>query len=150
MSWLMLLLFLVGGCQTTAETVEKAPKQELKVIQIEPPVQQEPQDYGSKQPSPELKVIQTMKPVLCGPSSQILTRLIETHNEAPIAIWKDGNYGYKVMVMVNEESGTATVIEWPNSELACFISIGQEAKVVGPALKPKVESSHVFWKKRLD
>ena len=81
-----------------------------------------------------LNVIKTAKPILCVNSIEIFSHL-QSIGEMPIATWTDETYGYPVIVFMNIEEGSSSVIEMPSVDkgllkgLACIISSGVETVV---------------------
>ena len=87
-----------------------------------------------------LNVIKTAKPILCVNSIEIFSHL-QSIGEMPIATWTDETYGYPVIVFMNIEEGSSSVIEMPSVDkgilkgLACIISTGIKSTIDLPIKK---------------
>ena len=116
------LVFLVVGC----ETIEAA-------SDGKPPIVTETQVKKIPEPK-ELDVIQTAKPILCVTPDKIFSHL-QSIGEIPIATWTDAIHGHPVIVFMNIEEGSSTVIEMPSfndrlpKELACILSAGIKSTI---------------------
>ena len=103
------------GCQTTNKITPKIESsQKLESMQL------------SQEEVPFLK---TMKPTICGSSNKILNALMTEFEEEPIIIWQDDTYGHRIVVFMNEETGSVTALEWPNEKTVCFLSTGIDAQL---------------------
>ena len=116
------LMFLVVGC----ETIEA-------VSDGKPPIVAETQVEQIPVPK-ELDVVQTAKPILCVTPDKIFSHL-QSIGEIPIATWTDAIHGHPVIVFMNIEEGSSTVIEMPSfndrllKELACILSAGVKSTI---------------------
>ena len=124
-----LAVFLLMGCQTTntvppKDTSPKAePKVEQKKAEIVP---------SQKKPKPRIPtVISTMKPLMCGDPKTTLDAVLNIAKEKPLAMWKDAQTGYNVLVLYNKEKGSSTVLEYIPGPYVCFLSVGKEVHVEG-------------------
>ena len=112
------LVFLVVGCETIEAASDGKPPIVTKT-QVE------------KIP---LNVIKTAKPILCVNSIEIFSHL-QSIGEIPIATWTDAIHGHPVIVFMNIEEGSSTVIEMPSfndrllKELACILSAGVKSTI---------------------
>ena len=62
------------------------------------------------------------KPILCGPADVFLEGIERTSQEKPIGFWIDSQYGNKVMLLRNADTGSVSVLEFmkTNPELLVF------------------------------
>ena len=95
---LLLGALLIGGCQTT-QSVE--PKIEVK---------SKLSSHDEKKERPQ--AFQTEKPVACVESKLALAKLEEVAGEIPHALWYDTTKNYRVLMMVNKKTKTATILEY--------------------------------------
>ena len=88
-----LAVFLLMGCQTTNTVPPKdtSPKIEPKVEKTE--------HQGKKPNIPT--VVTTMKPLMCGDPTTTLNAVLNVAKEVPLAMWKDAQTGYNVLVLYN-------------------------------------------------
>ena len=122
-------MFLLMGCQTTNTVPPKdtSPKVEPKVEKTE---------HEGKRPNMPT-VISTMKPLMCGDPTTTLNAVLNIAKEVPLAMWKDVQTGYNVLVLYNKEKGSSTVLEYIPGPYVCFLSVGKEVHVEGIDLKRK-------------
>ena len=125
----ILAVFLLMGCQTTNTVPPKdtSPKVEPKVEKTE---------HEGKKPNIPT-VISTMKPLMCGDPTTTLNAVLNIAKEVPLAMWKDVQTGYNVLVLYNKEKGSSTVLEYIPGPYVCFLSVGKEVHVEGIDLKRK-------------
>ena len=130
-----LAVFLLMGCQTTntAPPKDTSPK-------IEPKVEQKKAEVvpSQKKPKPTIPtVISTMKPLMCGDPTTTLDAVLNIAKETPLAMWKDAQTGYNVLVLYNKEKGSSTVLEYIPGPYVCFLSIGKDVHIEGVDIKRK-------------
>ena len=81
----------------------------------------------------EKPIVKAQKPVFCGDAGELLKILTEKHKEVPILIFNEISMNgeqTQVVVFVNTEKGTASVIENMQSGFACLIANGRDALIV--------------------
>ena len=124
-----LAVFLLMGCQTTNTVPPKdtSPKVEPKVEKTE----------HQKQRPNIPTVISTMKPLMCGDPKTTLDAVLNIAKEKPLAMWKDTQTGYNVLVLYNKETRQSTVLEYIPGPYVCFLSIGKDVHVEGVDIKRK-------------
>jgi hypothetical protein len=136
LSIIVIAICSLFGCQTVQavannDTLTTIPTTEEESIDEKP--------YG----------IKTVKPVLCVPSVKLLAHL-KSIGESPYASWFDEGTGHPVIMLVNLESGTSTILEYPamgNSPmpmyegLACVISAGISLNMKPP--KKVIEGKNI-------
>ena len=105
----VMAVFLLMGCQTNNNT----PKDMIS-----------PKPVKSEVQSLEQSLVKINKPVICGDSNRVLTSLVTKSGEQPVMLWDDQTHGHKIVVMMNKETKSITVLEWPQPNLACMISSG--------------------------
>ena len=80
----------------------------------------------------EVPAVKTMKPIICIEQTQLLTHL-QTLGEKPLAVWYNDTTKYPAMLLVNRDTGTVSVLEYPAlgnvpdtpfENLACLVSEG--------------------------
>jgi len=130
-----LVVFLLMGCQTTNTVPPKdtSPTKEQPKTKVIPKQKAEHQKKMQEMPT----VITTSKPLMCGDPQAILKAIINGAKETPLAMWKDAQYGYKVIVFYNKEKRSATVLEYIPGPYACFLSAGTDVHVEGIGSPPK-------------
>ena len=81
--------------------------------------------------SEEKPLTPVQKPVYCGDATELLNVLTKKHKEVPIVIFNEQN-GMKsqIVVFVNIEKGTASVVENIPGGYGCLIASGYDAMVV--------------------
>ena len=133
----MILLgaLLIGGCQTT-QSVE--PKVEVK------------SELSSHEKKERPPAFQTDKPVACVESKLALAKLEEMAGEIPHALWYDTTKNYRVLMMINKEAKTVTIMEYiptpsvfsdsDDTQYICFLSMG-----TGLYIDNKVEATKVSF-----
>ena len=119
----ILAVFLLMGCQTTNTVPPKdtSPKVEPKVEKTE---------HQGKKPNVPT-VISTMKPLMCGDPNVTLSAVLNVAKEKPLAMWKDVQTGYNVIMLYNKETRQSTVLEYIPGPYVCFLSMGKDVHVVG-------------------
>ena len=123
----ILAVFLLMGCQTTNTVPPKdtSPK-------IEPKVEKTQDKAEHQKQKPNIPtVVTTMKPLMCGDPSQTLNAITEGAKESPLAMWKDAQTGYNLILLYNKEKRSATLLEYIPGPYACFLSIGRDIHVEG-------------------
>jgi|MEHZ01.5.fsa_nt_MEHZ011488188.1_2 hypothetical protein len=121
----LMAVFLLMGCQTNNNT----PKDIISPAPVA--------NVEKKEDKPVIEAVLINKPLYCGPSEQILMGILNNTKEQPILMWNDETHGHKVMVFVDKEAQTTTVLEWPNPQLVCFLSTGVGASTHGMSEKKK-------------
>ena len=132
-----LAVFLLMGCQTTnsAPPKDTSPKIEPK---IEPKVEKTQKEAEHQKQNPVMPtVVSTMKPLMCGNPTQTLKAVTEGAKEMPLAMWKDAQTGYDVILLWNKEKRSSTLLEYIPGPYACFLSIGKDMHVEGVDFPPK-------------
>jgi len=129
-------MFLLMGCQTTNTLPPKdtSPKVEPKVEET-----QEKAGHQGKKPNVPT-VISTMKPLMCGDPKTTLEAVTNIAKERPLAMWKDVQTGYNVIMLYNKETRQSTVLEYIPGPYVCFLSMGKDLHIEGidfPPKKPK-------------
>ena len=140
-------VFLLMGCQTTDTTPKDttSPEKVVKEEKKEVPLQLE-----------LTNPVIVHKPLLCGESNAILEGIVKTHNERPVSWFVSKQTGingddHKVLVMANTETGTVTILEYPSPDIACFLVVGDEFKMVKEKSKSKpTKGQPISLKKVLD
>ena len=119
----ILAVFLLMGCQTTNTVPPKdtSPKVEPKVEKTE---------HQGKKPNVPT-VISTMKPLMCGDPTVTLNAVLNVAKEKPLAMWKDVQTGYNVIMLYNKETRQSTVLEYIPGPYVCFLSMGKDVHIVG-------------------
>ena len=127
-----LAVFLLMGCQTTNTVPPKdtSPK-------IEPKVEKTQDKAEHQKPKNMPTVISTMKPLMCGDPKTTLDAVLNIAKEKPLAMWKDTQTGYNVLVLYNKETRQSTVLEYIPGPYVCFLSIGKDVHVEGVDIKRK-------------
>tara|TARA_Y100001951_G_scaffold83665_1_gene72725 strand:- start:6 stop:482 length:477 start_codon:yes stop_codon:yes gene_type:complete len=122
-------MFLLMGCQTTNTIPPKdtSPKVEPKVEKTE---------HQGKKPNVPT-VISTMKPLMCGDPTTTLNAVLNVAKEKPLAMWKDVQTGYNVIMLYNKETRQNTILEYIPGPYVCFLSVGKDVHVVGVDLNNK-------------
>ncbi len=122
----ILAVFLLMGCQTTNTVPPKdtSPKVEPKVEKTE---------HQGKKP----EVIRTSKPIFCGDPTTTLNAVLNVAKEMPLAMWKDAQTGYNVIMLYNKETRQNTILEYIPGPYACFLSVGKDVHIVGVDFPPK-------------
>ena len=129
----IMAVFLLMGCQTTDTTPKDitSPEKVVKEEKKEVPLQLE-----------LTNPVIVHKPLLCGESNAILEGIVKTHNERPVSWFVSKQTGingddHKVLVMANTETGTVTILEYPSPDIACFLVVGDEFKMIKEKSKSK-------------
>ena len=127
----ILVVFLLMGCQTNNNI---APND---ITSPKPVIEKDQELSEDKKDKPEVGGFIVSKPILCGPADVFLEGIERTSQEKPIGFWIDSQYGNKVMVLRNADTGSISVLEFIKNEYACFISVGQQSQMVptGPTEK---------------
>ena len=137
----LILLTMLMGCQTVeTPPLDTAPIESVVNTREEAekiPVPSPPPDYSGP--------VRSSKPVLCGPMDEILQNMMKEYNEKPFATWQDAVHGYPVILLINKETKTSTVVEYPGfrrdsvyHKKACILSVGVNTEVAEP---PSVKTS---------
>ena len=84
----------------------------------------------------EVPGLRTSKPILCVSNEKLLAHL-KSIGEVPYAVWFDEAFGHPVIMLVNPETGSLTLLEYPSKGkekgkpdaliyegLACVLSSG--------------------------
>ena len=133
------------GCQTNNNT-PKDLTSSIPVIESEKDL---PEDKKDK---PVVEGFIVQKPVLCGPADVFLKGIEITSQEKPIGFWIDSQYGNKVMLLRNADTGSVSVLELienqPTQQVACFLSVGQQSQMVPTVPTKKGETT--YYQKVLD
>ena len=81
--------------------------------------------------SEEKPLTPVQKPVYCGDATKLLNVLTKKHNEVPIVIFNEQN-GTKsqVIIFVNVEKGTASVVENMPNGWGCLVASGFDLMIV--------------------
>ena len=122
---------LLFGCQTVG-AVSNNDKLITKSEEILP----------KETPKSEEKAVglKTAKPVICVDNAKLLTHL-KSLGETPYATWLDESHGHPVIFLVNINTGSSTILEYPSmgklklpmyEGLACIISSGIVTHVKKP------------------
>lgn len=143
----IMAVFLLMGCQTTDTTPKDitSPEKVVKEEKKEVPLQLE-----------LTNPVIVHKPLLCGESNAILEGIVKTHNERPVSWFVSKQTGingddHKVLVMANTETGTVTILEYPSSDIACFLVVGDEFEMTKEKSKSKpTKGQPISLKKVLD
>ena len=125
----ILAVFLLMGCQTTNTVPPKdtSPKVEEKKAEVVP-----------TQKKPMIPtVVTTMKPLMCGDPSSTLEAITTSAKERPLAMWKDAQSGYDLLLLYNKEKRSVTLLEYIPGPYACFLSIGKDIHIEGVDFPPK-------------
>ena len=141
----IMAVFLLMGCQTTDTTPKDttSPEKVVKEEKKEVPLQLE-----------LTNPVIVHKPLLCGESNAILEGIVKTHNERPVSWFVSKQTGingddHKVLVMANTETGTVTILEYPSPDIACFLVVGDEFKMVKEKSKSKPTKGQPISLKRV-
>ena len=167
----ILAVFLLIGCQTTntvppkdtsplvkqlqnkldamAAQLEAIEKQHgIKKEVVPTPQKEEKAEHQLKKPNVPT-VVTTKKPLMCSEPSQVLKAIRDIANEVPLAMWKDVVNGYKVLLLVNKEKKTSTLLEYIPGPYACFLSVGTDLYIT--SLPPsKIEGNPINFIKELE
>ena len=115
MATIMMGVFLIG-CQTTDTVVvsEKPeevtePKKEIEVPKAKVPT-----------------VFQTAKPVICAPPDVLKKGLENKKNEKPFATWVSVMEELRLVLFVDPNRKTITLLEYIGKGYACFLSVGKD------------------------
>ena len=113
----ILAVFLLMGCQTTENTPKNIASVNLDKA-----------EQKTKVPESQTNVIKTAKPMICGPAAEAHSGLAKNAGEGPILLWRDISGTYFSALWMNKETGTISVLEYPQGpDLACFSSMGTQA-----------------------
>jgi len=81
--------------------------------------------------SEEKPLTPVQKPVYCGDATELLNVLTKKHKEVPIVIFNDQNGTQsQVIIFVNVEKGTASVVENMPNGYGCLIASGFDLMIV--------------------
>ena len=131
------LVFLMAGCETSETNLDGNSPTVIDALSIT--ITQTEQIPNNKS---DYKVIQTAKPILCAKQDKIFSHL-ESLEEMPVATWNDETQGHPVILFMNIESGSSSVIEMlslekgPFKGLVCFISTGVNG-TIGSLIKKDI------------
>jgi len=127
----ILVVFLLMGCQTNNNI---APND---ITSPKPVIEKDQELSEDKKDKPEVGGFIVSKPILCGPVDVFLEGIERTSQEKPIGFWIDSQYGNKIMLLRNANTGSISVLEFIQKEYACFLSVGQQSQMVptGPTEK---------------
>ena len=129
----ILAVFLLMGCQTTNTVPPKDTSP-----QIEPKVEKTQKKAEHQKQKPKVPtVISTMKPLMCGDPTTTLSAVLNVAKEEPLAMWKDVQTGYNVIMLYNNQTRQTTVLEYIPGPYVCFLSIGKDVHVEGVKFPPK-------------
>ena len=129
----ILAMFLLMGCQTTNTVPPKDTSP-----QIEPKVEKTQKKAEHQKQKPKVPtVISTMKPLMCGDPTTTLSAVLNVAKEEPLAMWKDVQTGYNVIMLYNNQTRQTTVLEYIPGPYVCFLSIGKDVHVEGVKFPPK-------------
>ena len=140
----IMAVFLLMGCQTT-DTTPKDTISPEKVVKEDKP-QMPPMELANP--------IIVQKPLLCGKSGLIVSGIVETHKEQPVSWFESKKVGaggadHKVLIMANTDTGTVTILEYINPDVACFLAVGTEFEMVVPKKSEKTKGHQIKYKKVL-
>ena len=138
----ILVVFLLMGCQTNNNI---APND---ITSPKPVIEKDQELSEDKKDKPEVGGFIISKPILCGPADVFLEGIERTSKEAPIGFWIDSQYGNKVMLLRNADTGSVSVLEFIKNEYACFISVGQQSQMV--PTEPTKKGETTSYQKVLD
>ena len=138
----ILVVFLLMGCQTNNNI---APND---ITSPKPVIEKDQELSEDKKDKPEVGGFIISKPILCGPADVFLEGIERTSKEAPIGFWIDSQYGNKVMLLRNADTGSVSVLEFIKNEYACFISVGQQSQMV--PTEPTKKGETTYYQKVLD
>ena len=138
----ILVVFLLMGCQTNNNI---APND---ITSPKPVIEKDQELTEDKKDKPEVGGFIISKPILCGPADVFLEGIERTSKEAPIGFWIDSQYGNKVMLLRNADTGSVSVLEFIKNEYACFISVGQQSQMV--PTEPTKKGETTSYQKVLD
>ncbi len=135
----ILAVVLLMGCQTNSNTPKDLTSSKPVVIETDQQLAEKSQKKPTddKKNLPEVEAFIVQKPVLCGPATAFLEGIDKTSKEEPIGFWIDSQYGNKIMLLRNANTGSISVLEFIQKEYACFLSVGQQSQMVptGPTEK---------------
>ena len=144
-------VFLLMGCQTT-DITPKDITSPAKIMEADEKLAEESQQILPKDDEklnmPLTGAVVSHKPILCGPSDVFLKGIEKTSQEKPIGFWLDAQYGHRVFILRNKETGTITVLEYPRPNVACFLSVGEQSKFKYD--EPQTKGTSIIYKKVLD
>ena len=135
----ILVVFLLMGCQTNNNIAPNDITSPKPVIETDQEMAKNSQkestdDKKDKPEKPEVEGFIVQKPILCGPADVFLEGIERTSQEKPIGFWIDSQYGNKVMLLRNADTGSVSVLEFIENQLsqqvACFLSVGQQSQMV--------------------
>jgi hypothetical protein len=153
----ILVVFLLMGCQTNNNIAPNDITSPKPVIETDQEMAKNSQkestdDKKDKPEKPEVEGFIVQKPILCGPADVFLEGIERTSKEAPIGFWIDSQYGNKVMLLRNANTGSVSVLEFIENQLsqqvACFLSVGQQSQMV-PTV-PTEKGQTTYYQKVLD
>ena len=68
---------------------------------------------------------------MCGDPTTTLNAVLNVAKEKPLAMWKDVQTGYNVIMLYNKETRQSTVLEYIPGPYVCFLSMGKDVHIVG-------------------
>ena len=113
-----LAVFLLMGCQT----IDTAVVSTAKPVEV---AEAEPKKETPKQPEVPT-VFQTAKPVICAPPEVIKKGLENNKYEKLFATWVSIIKGLRVVMLVDRDRKTLTLLEYIGNGYACFLSVGKD------------------------
>jgi len=134
------LVFLLAGCKTTETILDGNSPTVIDALSIQ--TTETNLNGNSPNNKSDYKVIQTAKPILCAKQDKIFSHL-ERLEEMPVATWNDETQGHPVILFMNIESGSSSVIEMlsldkgPFKDFVCFISTGKNS-IIGSLIKKDI------------
>jgi hypothetical protein len=79
----------------------------------------------------ETEIVTVTKPLICGPKEMILDG-VKNFGETPLSAWIDSDTGSPVMLYINSETGTTTVVML-GEIYSCILSQGYGGAFINPA-----------------
>ena len=144
----LILLTMLIGCQTV-DTLPLDTSSTKSVITTQQKV-----DKKIPVPSPppnNTGTIQVSKSIICGPMAEVLEDLVKRYQEKPFALWQDQAHGHPVVLLLNKQTRTSTVLEYPGTSKnsiyynkACIISAGVNTVT---ATQPSTKTNVQLYKK---
>ena len=135
-----LTMILLIGCSTTnfvvsdelvglCKTCESTKKVEVAPVDSMPTPAPLPKQSQNLPPQLQQQgLTQSKKQVLCGPSAAVF-KSVKSYEETPYILWLDPNLKTNVMLFMNKEKDTLTLIENPNSTVSCVLSSGKNIHI---------------------
>ncbi len=118
----LLLCSLLIGCQATNTNTLSVP---ITVMPVD------------EKKANENVVYQIMKPVLCTSTKNAKTGINKAEEKA-FAAWTSLSQDFQVVMLINREKETITLLEYVGNDLACFLSVGRDIYITdAPQLPTK-------------